>query len=556
MRDIQWRALLLGAVLTAWTCLSNASDPQAGVTYLKQGWDNTTRQHFYFTPQGSRMIPAKWFMALEAKDGGMFSENANLKQYGFIEADNPSPFNPYRLPVGFAIDTTPIPARGLSLGLTCAACHTANVTVQGKVIRIDGAPANLDFDMFYSDLTAAVEHSYYDGSAFARFASRVLPDQTPLAISQLHLQLAEFQSMLAGDAVIRTAGLASGFGRVDALTQIVNALSVSGQKEPNNLRSVKAPTSYPHLWLAPHLEFVQWNPIVASPIARNGGEVLGVFGVAKLHGAKDEWYESSLLLMELHALEQWIQDLQPPQWDETIFGAIDPALAATGKKLFENHCVACHNAPPYKRTDPSENLFGKTYIKIGRINYKKVGTDPLYIESLLHRLVRTNEATVEANDGKEVVPALSFFLNAVSPVITRAMDELNLSREQRVAMNGFRLRPPKVPNGPPENYVPPSFTDLKAGPLAGVWATGPYLHNGSVPTVYELLSPVKERRKVFWTGGRELDLDKLGFLSENAPRRYRFDTSVSGNGNMGHLYPPQGLETNERLAIIEFLKIL
>jgi hypothetical protein len=49
-----------------------------------------------------------------------------------------------------------------------------------------------------------------------------------------------------------------------------------------------------------------------------------------------------------------------------------------------------------------------------------------------------------------------------------------------------------------------SVVDLKAGPLPGVWASGPYLHNGSVLTVYELLSPVEERREVFWTGGREL----------------------------------------------------
>ncbi|MEE9451681.1 MAG: hypothetical protein V3V61_02875 [Gammaproteobacteria bacterium] len=65
MRDTKWRTFIFGIVLACWTCLSNASDLQTNVTYLDQGWDEI-RQPFYFTPQGSRMIPVKWFMALEA----------------------------------------------------------------------------------------------------------------------------------------------------------------------------------------------------------------------------------------------------------------------------------------------------------------------------------------------------------------------------------------------------------------------------------------------------------------------------------------------------------
>ncbi len=559
MRKIKWRTFLLAVIAIASIWLSNSYEARASVTYLEQGWDENLRELFHFTPQGSRMIPAKWFVALETKDGsGMFADNENLKQYGFIEAINESSLNPYGLPLGFALDTSSIPGRGRSLGFTCAACHTSRVTVKGQVIQIEGAPANLDFDTFYSDLAEAVKHTYFDEKTFKRFAKRVLPEteRTPKAISELRLQLAEFQSMLAGDAVIRTTAVPSGYGRVDALTQIVNALAVSDQKEPNNLHPIEAPTSYPHLWLASQLEFVQWNPIAASPIARNGGEVLGVFGPAKLYGPEEDWYDSSLLIEELGLLENWIQDLQPPSWDESIFGEVDEELAEKGQILFENHCLSCHNAPPYKRTDPSENLFGKTFIEIGRVDYKEIGTDPLYVETLKDRLIRTNEATREANDNKEVVPALKFFLSTVSPIVSKAIDKLNLSEQQQIELNGYRLRPPKEPNGQPQNYVPPSFTDLKASPLAGIWATGPYLHNGSVPTVYELLSPVEERRQVFWTGGQELDLDQMGFFSENAPGRYRFDTSIPGNGNTGHVYPPQGLDHDERLAIIEFLKTL
>jgi len=358
-------------------------DRPAGVTYLDQGWDEKTRQSFYFTPQGSRLIPLSWFLALETDGGGtLFCEPGNLKSYGFIYEEKNGPLNSYKLPIGFAVDPHKIPHRGHSVGLTCAACHTSNVTVEGRELRIDGAPANLDFDRFISDLAKAVYRTYFDNDRFERFAGRVMPDAAPLARAELRLEFADFQANLRGDAVIRNPSLDSGFGRVDALTQIVNALAVVGQSEPANLVAVRAPTSYPHLWLTPQLEFVQWNPIAASPLARNAGEVLGVFGTIKLDGPKKHRYTSSLLLKELHTLEQWVDRLQPPKWDEGVFGKIDPARVAKGKLLYAQHCSACHTAPPYDRTDPTENLFGKTFIKIGRVNYKKAGTDPLYSESV------------------------------------------------------------------------------------------------------------------------------------------------------------------------------
>ncbi len=228
---------------------------------------------------------------------------------------------------------------------------------------------------------------------------------------------------MAGEAAVRHPTLASGFGRVDALTQIVNALSVTDQGDPLNLRQVGAPTSYPPLWLAPSLEFVQWSPIAGNPLGRNAGEVLGVFGVSTLTGDPRQWFASSILLKELNSLETWIADLKPPPWDEALLGKLDPALVARGEVLFRDNCASCHNMPPYRQTDPSANHFKKTFIEIGRVDYRKVGTDPMYVEALSQRLVRTNSATQQLNDGKAVVPAATYFLKTVGAVITRAMQE-------------------------------------------------------------------------------------------------------------------------------------
>lgn len=550
-------SIVIGAAAALAAPVAVALDPPPPTTFIDQGWSKEIRELYYFTPQGSRTISYAWFMALETADGqGMFADPAHLQRFGFIPADGPHPLNPGGLPIGLALDPRAAPGTGPDLGLTCAACHTANVMVEGRPIRIDGGPANLDFDRFYVDLAAAVTRTFFDPGKFERFAARVLTGPSPTAAAELRLQFAEFQARIAGEAVIRRPTLASGFGRVDAMTQIVNALAVLDQADPHNVRAVNAPTSYPSLWLAPQLEFVQWTPIAANPIARNAGEVLGVFGNATLTGDQQGWFASSILLSQLHAVESWLGDLKPPRWDEALFGPIDRTLAATGEGLYGQHCIGCHNAPPYRRTDPAANFFGKTFIEIGRVDYRAVGTDPNYIESFLQRLVRTNPATIGANGGKAVVPAAAYLLSTTAAILNRSMDEAGLSEADKTALIGFRLRPPATPGGQPQLYEPPSLSDLKASPLAGIWASGPYFHNGSVATVYEVLSPVEERRAVFWTGGRELDRKRLGFVSEDAPGRFRFDTSLPGNGRTGHLYPPQGLSPDERMAVIEYLKTL
>jgi hypothetical protein len=104
----------------------------------------------------------------------------------------------------------------------------------------------------------------------------------------------------------------------------------------------------------------------------------------------------------------------------------------------------------------------------------------------------------------------------------------------------------------------------KVRPLDGVWATPPYLHNGSVPTLYDLLSPVAERPKTFYTGSRDFDPVKLGLKTDAAPGLTLFDTSKPGNLNIGHEFsdtPGSGvigrfLQPDERSAIIEYLKTL
>ena len=95
-------------------------------------------------------------------------------------------------------------------------------------------------------------------------------------------------------------------------------------------------------------------------------------------------------------------------------------------------------------------------------------------------------------------------------------------------------------------------------PLDGVWLRAPYLHNGSVPTLRDLLAPPAERPTVFYRGYDVYDYENLGFVSsgpEAETAGFRFDTRERGNGNQGHLYGTT-LSKEQVDALLEYLKTL
>lgn len=90
--------------------------------YLDQGWDESDSLWFYYTTQGSGLLPYDFFIALEQADSTeLFGSNANIHRYRYLP-QKPTFFNPDGLPVGFVKDKY----QGHSyLGYTCATCPTA-----------------------------------------------------------------------------------------------------------------------------------------------------------------------------------------------------------------------------------------------------------------------------------------------------------------------------------------------------------------------------------------------------------------------------------------------
>lgn len=95
-------------------------------------------------------------------------------------------------------------------------------------------------------------------------------------------------------------------------------------------------------------------------------------------------------------------------------------------------------------------------------------------------------------------------------------------------------------------------------PLDGLWARAPYLHNGSVPTLWDLLSPEAARPVLFYRGYDVYDSHNVGFDSTSVAAKQHgqpFDTRLPANGNQGHLFGTDLLD-DEKWALIEYLKTL
>jgi hypothetical protein len=97
-----------------------------------------------------------------------------------------------------------------------------------------------------------------------------------------------------------------------------------------------------------------------------------------------------------------------------------------------------------------------------------------------------------------------------------------------------------------------------ATPLEGIWLTGPYLHNGSVPSLKDLLETPSNRPIRFWRGYDLFDPVKVGFVSDGMDAERHgtlYDTSLPGNSNAGHFYGT-GLSADEKQQLLEYLKTL
>lgn len=538
------------------------------VQFTDQNWSVEQRQSFYHTPQGTEIMPYKWFLALEQPGLKPFSavplvrETDYLARFGFLP--NPADTgNPAGLPVGFAKETVVDPHTGVStevVGFTCAACHTGQLEYHGKGVRIDGGSGAIDPTGFQNEIGYAVAFTDKVPFRFDRFAKRVLGENATSEEKQkLRTDLRGFIATGIAEAQLdqdRNLYSPAGFGRTDALARIGNY--VFGTELDNaNLVVGNAPVKLPPLWYASWFGWVQYNGSIQQPMSRNVGESLGVRAKVNLTD-KEKLFRSTVNINDLWNIEQLLagaemfQGLKPPVWPADVFGPIDQSKARQGAVLYKAMCERCH-LPAVKSPEIQDaqywepGLEGKRFLKLKMSALDEIGTDPREAVNWKNRSALTGPAI-----GLGTVPATVGLQLVTAKVRDLQYDNAHFPSEQRVVWNGYRN----------DGVLAPLA--YRARPLEGIWATPPFLHNGSVPNLYELLSPVEQRETTFYRGRREFDPKLVGYDVSPIAGGFIFHADQPGNSNDGHQFrntPGKGvigreLTDGERMAIIEYMKTM
>ena len=196
-------------------------------------------------------------------------------------------------------------------------------------------------------------------------------------------------------------------------------------------------------------------------------------------------------LDRLKRIEDWLLEFKAPAYPY----AINDSLASKGETIYRQHCSSCHD-------------FGSALVgKVTPID--EIGTDRQRLDSYTYTL-SSNQNTLYAG-------------------------------------YPWRFTHFRKTNG---------YANM---PLDGIWLRAPYLHNGSVPTLRDLLESPDKRPKEFYRGYNVFDQKNVGFVSnigsEGNQQFFRFDTSLPGNNNSGHVYGTN-LSAEEKDALVEYMKRL
>ena len=554
------------------------------IVKLDQNWTDAQRQQFHHTPQGTRLIPADWFKALEQPcfspfGCGKFADPAYLSRFGFIPS-HADALNPDGLPIGFAIDkdfVDPIDKSAAPVvGLTCAACHTGELHYGKYSVVVEGAPAMIEVAAFQKALGLALGFNTtfpFKYGRYGRFERNVLgPDATDEQKAELRRRLDAFVSAARHQAEVTQARKIydnpAGFMRTDALTRIGNQVFAADTNIDDNYAVADSPVRFPQIWDASWFNWVQYNSSIADPLARNIGEALGVRAVAKLYGPDAGEFENSINMAGLRAVEDLARRsecVQGPRVAEMAVGvsssgceeglgrrrAVQGALPEMSLAAAAGSRESAAGVDKDHRRDWWQSKNGNWYVQVTDVELEFIGTDPRQATDFMNRKASSGDL------GKGVVSASEGLDLVTKGIADRFFRLQKISAEDQVGWAGGR--------DPADPRIRAELI-YKARPLNGIWAVAPYLHNGSVPTLDALLSPDDSARpRTFWMGSKQFDPVNVGYSGVEIKGATLFDTTRPGNANTGHRFKdgPLGkgvigraLTAEERAQIIEFLKSL
>ncbi len=593
---------------------SQSTPPESGKTArsntqtLADGLSTNERDRFNHLSMGSELIPLEWLRVLRShKTGQPFLEQ--IERFGLIE----DPRDPNGLPLGLtAAPSVELKGVGLMVGFNCAACHTGQIRYQDQTVVITGGQSMFDVTAFTGELFASMAATAKEPRELLAFVNRLWkarpqkstedPEVSRHRLALLaHLEAADgaarkgieqkvqflieeanrqetvpavsnstnshplgdllqgfdqarhaildssqkiewplerlspshgiqavhdfSQEMYVSARLLRGRGAmarqivelkhralgqtAGGPGRVDDFNAGRNLLFPAEEAV-----AMTSPCSIPPLWGLVPGQWTDWDGNTTSALGRS---MLTALAGGAVFDPKTRL--SSVSPQNLLELEQLSQRIQSPSWPEAVLGVLDKNRIARGQTLFDKNCRSCHRPSTTENAAPQSEAV---------VSWKELGTDPLRIQNFAKPVA-----------GRPLALALE---EVSKQYLEKACESADFDRKDFDEMQ--RTHPNRWQQT--DGYV--------ARSLSGIWATAPYLHNGSVPTLADLLLPPEERPSQFWIGAGEFDRERVGLQSIEG-KGFHFETTLPGNGNIGHLYGTE-FSTNEKRDLVEFLKSL
>ena len=236
--------------------------PPEELVHIDQGWTEDQRFRFHHTPQGTRLVPYDWFVALEQPCFSLFgcelfADKTYLARFGFLASPVESKLNPDDLPIGFARQedfydpdtrkTYPV------VGLNCAACHTGELHYGKYAVQVDGAPAMIETGQFQKALGLSVIFTDLIPFRYGRFEKRVLgPSASEDQKAELKTRFTAFIEKAKFEKTNTDRGKVydnlAGFGRTDAFTRIGNQVFAVDMINAANFAQSNAAVRFPQIW--------------------------------------------------------------------------------------------------------------------------------------------------------------------------------------------------------------------------------------------------------------------------------------------------------------------
>ncbi len=257
-----------------------------------------------------------------------------------------------------------------------------------------------------------------------------------------------------------------GPGRVDAFMTARNILF------PDSPAPATSPVDIPRIWGLRDFPWYHWDGNTNSLIERDVGQAVVIGAVIDPKNG-----QSTLLIDNIQALEELAGQIQRPKWPL----GIDAGAQSRGRELFDQQCRGCHGSGNEDGTPLGE-----------------VKTDELRIRNF----------SLPMADGGPFCAALKAELDLV---MTQAYAYADAAADAQEDPGGTAI------------WAPPEYANRS---LDGVWSTAPYLHNGSVVSLADLLQPASARSSVVTVGGRVYDTDRVGYAA--APGAFSRDGGAKG----------------------------